>query len=147
MTNIIFFFLGIICGAAIVTICYLDVKYNKSRSEPIVIDGTKEIVYISGKMSKMDEADSKLKFKRAEQDLAKAGYNPINPWEIEKNDPNMTWGDCLLRDLKIINKYADSVYMLDNWRTSNGAKTEHYFAEGYGIRIFYQDEKEMKQND
>lgn len=102
------------------------------------IDESKTVVYISGQMSNMSEGESRHKFFIAEQYLKDKGYEVINPWNIQRG--KMTWAGYMLDDIRIIDRYANAMYMLDNWRQSNGAITEHYFAKGSGISIFYQDE-------
>lgn len=141
------FIFGIVLGCIVVWALTMSTRNLKKKSPVIIHDGTKEIVYISGKMSGMDERKSKHLFWVAEQHLRDMGYSVINPWNIEDrhNDCN-DWGDFIIDDLRIIHQYADCVYMLNNWRYSDGAKTEHDFAKGDGIRIFYQDQNE-NQND
>ena len=143
----ILFIFGMIIGSIIASACFIFAKNVKDKLPVIEHDGTKEIAYISGKMRGMDERESRHLFWVAEQHLRDKGYSVINPWEIEgKHTDCDDWGDFIIDDLRIIHQYADCVYMLNNWRDSDGAKTEHDFAIGDGIRIFYQDQNE-NQND
>ena len=96
-------------------------------------------VYISGKMRGMTEEESRRKFKEAELHLKALGCEVINPWdtEQEKKKHCKQWGDYILFDLKILSE-CDSIYMLDNWQDSWGAKCEHAFASGRGMEIIYE---------
>ena len=97
-------------------------------------------VYISGKMRGMTEEESRSKFKEAELHLKALGCEVVNPWdtEQEKKKHCKQWGDYILFDLKILSE-CDSIYMLDNWQDSWGAKCEHAYACGRDMKVLYQD--------
>lgn len=92
----------------------------------------KEKIYISGKMRGLEIEHSQKLFSDAEQFLIKHGFEPINPWNIIHTSD--IWGDRIIADLEIL-KDCDGIWMLENWRDSNGATCEYYFALGEGIRI------------
>jgi len=138
--TIITFIIGVLCGTVLGAFCFAILSNNKIDECAPVVDGTKEIVYISGKMRDMDERESRHLFWVAEQELKDKGYAVINPWSLEdKHRDCNCWADFIMDDLRIIHQYADCLYMLNNWRDSAGATTEHDFAKGDGIRIFYQE--------
>ena len=91
-------------------------------------------MYISGKMKGLD--DFKTHFNKIEE-LYKDKYFIVNPCRIEHTSDK--WEDRILVDLNII-KECDAIYMLDNWKDSNGAQVEHYFAQGMGKKIIYQSQ-------
>ena len=99
-------------------------------------------IYISGKMRGLPEEESRKLFKAAEQYLKTLGHDVINPWdsEKEKEERCLEWDDYILYDLRII-KHCDALFMLDNWQDSDGAKCEHAFARGRGMKIFYEKKK------
>ena len=90
-------------------------------------------------MRGLPEEKSRKKFKEAEIYLKFMGFDVVNPWntEDEKKRNCKDWGDFILYDLKII-KTCDSIFMLDNWKNSQGAKCEHAFACGMKINVIYQ---------
>ena len=94
---------------------------------------TKKKMYISGKMKGLD--NYKTLFSEAEKEF-QTNYRVMNPCRFEHTSD--AWEDRILHDLNII-KSCDVVYMLNNWKDSNGAQTEHYFAQGMGKEIIYQE--------
>ena len=71
----------------------------------------------------------------AEEKLIKMGYSPINP---VKNAPGgQTWEYYLRNDI-IKLMCCDSIYMLKGWRSSRGARLEHYIAKKLGFKIIYE---------
>lgn len=98
-------------------------------------------VYISGKMRGLPEEESRKKFEAAQQYLIELGHDVVNPWisEKEKEKQCVEWCDYILYDLKII-KTCDALFMLDNWKESEGAKCEHAFASGRGMEILYEEQ-------
>ena len=96
-------------------------------------------IYISGKMRGLPEEESRMKFEAARQYLIELGHDVVNPWdsEKEKEEQCLEWEDYILYDLRII-KHCDVLFMLDNWRDSDGAKCEHAFASGRGMEILYE---------
>jgi len=141
ITTIIIFTAGFFIGAIAGMFAMALFHANKDPYDYFDFEPGKEVVYISGKMRGMDERESKHRFWVAEQMLKDKGYNVINPWK-NPYEGHESWGELIIRDLAIIKRFADHLYMLDNWHLSSGAKTEHYFAEGNGISIFYQDEQD-----
>lgn len=89
-------------------------------------------VYISGKMRGISEDVSQKMFEEAEQFLIKHGFEPLNPWKFHHTSEK--WEDRILIDLMLL-KDCYGIWMLDNWRDSNGAQTEYYFARGVGLRF------------
>ena len=93
----------------------------------------KQKMYISGKMKGLD--DYKSLFAEIEY-LYRNEYKVMNPCRFEHTSDQ--WEDRILHDLNII-KGCDVVFMLNNWKDSNGAQVEHYFAQGMGKKIMYQE--------
>lgn len=115
-------------------------------------------MYISGKIGGKIVSDAvREKFKRAEETLSRH-FNPefcqfINPaseafqeamdvdfqWrQIPKNLP-----DILLYDLQWL-RTCDGIYMLEDWKESDGANLELDYARCTGMRILWQDEEDAK---
>lgn len=97
-------------------------------------------IYISGKMRGLPEEESRKKFEAARQYLIELGHDVVNPWDSEKEKEAQCseWSDYIMYDLRII-KGCNALYMLNNWRESNGAKCEHAFACGRGMEIIYEE--------
>lgn len=104
-------------------------------------------VYISGKMRGLPEEESRRRFEAARQYLIELGHDVVNPWDSEKEKEAqcLEWEDYILYDLRII-KHCDALFMLDNWRDSDGAKCEHAFASGRKMEILYETH-ESDDND
>lgn len=92
----------------------------------------KQTIYISGKMRGLEEQHSRKLFEEAENLLTAHGFNALNPWKFTHTSDR--WGDRITADLEIL-KSCDGIWMLENWRDSNGAIVEYYFARGEGIKI------------
>jgi len=99
-------------------------------------------IYISGQMTGIKNYNKKA-FMKAEKYLHKKGYKTVNPYRLSKmlnkikNNP--TYADYLRHDLEWLKK-CDSIYMLENWENSNGAKTEIDKAHELGLQIYFESE-------
>ena len=106
-------------------------KYNFVRDK-------KPKVYISGKITGLEEKVYKNNFNSAELYLTGLGYDVVNPVS-EVSIPNGTWKDYMRRDLKLLLD-CDYIYLLDNWTESTGAKIEYSLARDIGIEWLRLDE-------
>ena len=94
-------------------------------------------IYISGKIT--NNANYKADFEAAELALKIAGFQPVNPAE-EKLPDGATWADYMRHDIKLLCD-CDAIYMLYDWRESEGAKIEHNLARDLGMEIIYEIKK------
>lgn len=94
-------------------------------------------VYISGKMTGLNRVEFKKRFFEAEKMLMQYGYDVINPAIL--SDFNLTYAEFMLIDTTLLTM-CDAIYMLNNWRDSNGAKEELALAEAKGLKIMYEVE-------
>ena len=85
-----------------------------------------KIVYLSGKITGLSEAEYMLYFKNAELKLKQMGYRVINPAR-RGEIPGYKWEDYMKDCIKELCG-ADLIYHLPNWQESEGAKMEHYIA-------------------
>ena len=88
-------------------------------------------VYISGKIT--GDPDYKQKFKRAEEALAHMGATPINPARLPEGLDRKFYLPVCLQMLIT----ADVIYLLDDWKESEGAKIEEAVARYQGIPVIY----------
>ena len=101
-------------------------------------------VYISGKMSGMDEQQSKARFRVAENELAVHYGVPMdliyNPWVLDYIMPGADYEEYMTVDMAVL-ETCSAVYMLNNWQDSPGAKREHERAKELGLDIWYEQER------
>jgi len=62
--------------------------------------------------------------------------------ERNKDDPKGDWKKWINGDLEIIAR-CDAVYMLSNWRNSQGARIEHDKAVEVGLEILFEPDGEL----
>lgn len=103
-------------------------------------------VYISGKISGMDEMQSKAKFRKAENELwFKHRVHPcmtFNPWVLDYILKDAEYEEFMRVDLAVLS-ICDAIYMLNNWEDSAGAKRELAEAQRLGLDIYYEPEEEV----
>jgi predicted adenine nucleotide alpha hydrolase (AANH) superfamily ATPase len=93
-------------------------------------------VYIAGKISGLEPEEYKLNFKAAADRLAVDGHKILNPCAIVPQD--LDYEDQMAICMRLV-EIADVVFMLENWRRSNGARREHAHAVILGKQIVYQE--------
>ena len=85
-------------------------------------------LYLSGPMSGIPNKNY-TQFNWAAWLLRQAGYETINPWELDWADLTSTsWEEFLRRDIAALMK-CDGVATLPNWKQSKGARLEVYIAK------------------
>ncbi len=95
-----------------------------------------EKIYISGKITGLTNY-AEL-FEQADQVLTEQGFEVINPVKIKAHKRHdQSWESFMKIDLfALLN--CDSIYMLNNWRKSKGAKLELHIAKELNKIIYYQ---------
>lgn len=88
-------------------------------------------VYIAGPMSGYEGYNFPAFFTAATK-WREAGWEVINPAELDGQDTNQPWDFYLRRDLKLLVD-CDAIAMLPDWELSKGAKLEHYVAMKLGL--------------
>jgi hypothetical protein len=102
-------------------------------------------VYVAGPMRGI-KSFNYPKFEEATADLRARGYSVVSPAELDDETTyewclaspdgqhldeipsEDTWGDCLVRDIKIVIDKVDGVAVLPGWHKSTGARGETFFA-------------------
>ncbi len=96
--------------------------------------------YISGKISGLTQEEAFDKFEKAEEDVIKLGYIPVNPMKLLPYSPDLEWEDYMDKDLSVLLR-CQGIYMLPDWSASRGARIEYVVANEKGIKIIFEDEK------
>lgn len=111
-------------------------KQNNMKTHPIKgMEKEIKIIYISGKISGIENEAPKL-FNDAENLLKEQGFEVVNPMTIN-HEHDKSWLSYMKEDVKAMMD-CDSIYMLNNWKQSKGAKVERDIARQLGFTILYQ---------
>ena len=109
-----------------------------------------EFVYISGKISGLKPLQARGHFKKAANELAvHHNFNPryiINPMSLDVVFPAFQPEQFLRLDLVLV-EMADYIYMLKNWRDSDGAKAELAHAKKLNKKIMFEDPSEVAADE
>jgi hypothetical protein len=95
-------------------------------------------IYISGKITGLNEHDAFAKFARAEQDLSMFAHDPVNPMKLP-HDHDKTWHSYMKEDIRHLCD-CEAILMLNNWADSKGAIIENSLAIMLGIKVYFQTE-------
>ena len=95
-------------------------------------------IYIAGPMTGLPDLNFPA-FNRAAAILRAAGYEAINPAEINP-DPTAGWEACMRADIAELVK-CDGVALLPGWERSRGASLEAHIAHSLGMRLVYPGEQ------
>lgn len=96
----------------------------------------KKRIYIAGKITGMEERAKEL-FQDAEDYLRNLEHEPVNPMKLEHKHGGK-WQDYMKEGILAMMD-CDAVFMLENWRDSEGATIEHKIAVKLKMLIFYQE--------
>lgn len=104
-------------------------------------------IYLSGSISKLSYEEALSLFEAAEKKALKIAKEVVNPMKLAfelfqpKNPDDITWGEYMVNDLHaIMNKGIDSIYMLENWQSSDGANIELFVAQTKKMSIHFENE-------
>lgn len=83
-------------------------------------------LYLAGPMTGLPDENRPL-FRRAAEQLRKAGYTVYSPVEWEPQDASATYDDKLEIDISMIMKVRpEMIVLLPGWENSKGARAEAY---------------------
>lgn len=94
-------------------------------------------IYISGQITGLDIDQARKNFSDAEKIIVSMGHEPINPMKRVPYSTSFTWKDYMIKDIEILLKEADAIFMLSNYKKSKGARIEKYIAIETNKRIIY----------
>lgn len=84
-------------------------------------------IYLSGPMTGLPDLNRPAFYKAAKA-LRKAGYQVVNPPELDAAEHCQTWEQCLQRDIRHLTT-CEAIANLPNWKKSRGATLENYIGE------------------
>lgn len=113
-----------------------DQVCNECLNRKTIINKKKLRVYIAGKITGLPEAVYKQKFNQVEAQLVRTGHIALNPLNLVHQD--LSYDEQLKSCFNLI-EISDVVYMMDNWKKSNGARKEHAYANTLDKKIVYQE--------
>lgn len=91
-------------------------------------------IYISGKISGLPINEVISTFRSAEAKIRKFNLTPVSP--LDNGLPfEAQWSDQMGKDIAMLLR-CDAIYMLPNWRDSEGATIEYLIARQRRMRIF-----------
>ena len=94
--------------------------------------------YLSGSISNGGTKKSSFeRFNEAEEKLKSEGHTVYNPASWEQKEER-AWEWYLARDLMLILKEKPTLYMLQGWEVSQGARLEKQWAELLNLDIEYE---------
>lgn len=97
-------------------------------------------VYLSGKMTGLEESVYKENFRNAEMFYRACGYEVINPCNLSEivlqRKPNASYEDFMAEDLRAL-RSCTHIAMLEGWESSPGAKREKAEAKSNGLTIMF----------
>ena len=94
-------------------------------------------IYISGPITGLTYEQAWLNFKTAEEHLIEEGYDVVNPFN-NGLDPDDPWEAHMKADIKLL-MGCDAIYILSNWKESEGARIEIALAIALGYHIMKQE--------
>lgn len=94
------------------------------------------MIYISGKITGTD--NYLQRFERAEKHLNNMNITDvINPAKVNSYLPELSYSQYIKMSLCML-EMCDTIYMLNNWENSVGAKLEWEFAKANNYKIMYE---------
>lgn len=95
----------------------------------------KGLFFISGKIT--GDPDYMAKFAAAEEFLKSHGYDVINPAKVATTLPELEWAQYMKIDVMMLS-ICNKIYMLSDWKDSDGAKIELKFAQEHNMPILWE---------
>jgi len=102
-------------------------------------------IYLSGKISGLDEKLCYKKFDFAERLVKGLGHDVINPMKLP-HEGAVAWENYLANDIIILVEQVDAIFKLYDWEDSLGARLEVCLFEKLG-RPVYSNLFEIPHND
>ncbi|UOE48011.1 DUF4406 domain-containing protein [Mucilaginibacter sp. SMC90] len=94
-----------------------------------------QVVYIAGKVTGLPVDEYEAKFREAKTKLTAQGFHVLNPCDFI--GPEEDWQTAMRKATTLLNM-ADHIYMLPDWKDSQGAIFEHMQAVKFGLNTMYE---------
>jgi hypothetical protein len=98
----------------------------------------KPVIYIAGKVTGLPYEQVKQKFAEAKALMELANYAVLNPLDFIA--PDADWKEAMRMAIPLL-CMADRVFLLKDWRDSEGAVWEFETAVRMGIDVFFEDSR------
>ncbi len=96
------------------------------------------LYFISGAIS--NDENYREKFKKAQAKLVAQGHRVLNPIWLDDDIAHLTHDEYLHIDFAMID-VAEGMYMLSDWKISDGANKEHAYGNKNGKFIRYEEDE------
>ena len=97
-------------------------------------------VYLSGKMTGLEQSEYERNFKNGADFYKACGFLVVNPCdlsaEVQREKENPTYEDYMQKDLEAL-RTCTHIAMLEGWESSPGARRERAEAERLGLEIMF----------
>lgn len=93
-------------------------------------------IYLSGKISDLPHEEAVANFNLVERKYIKKGYKVVNPMKLKHNH-DKTWQSYMREDIKALMD-CDTIVMIPNWKSSEGACIEFNLAVNLGLNIIFE---------
>jgi hypothetical protein len=99
----------------------------------------KKCIYISGKVTGLPFNEVVKRFAQAATKLQERGWVVCDPvWHIINHDMrSYPYRDIMNKCINYLSQ-CDAIYMLKDWKDSNGARCEYFFAKGCKMEVFFE---------
>lgn len=94
-------------------------------------------VYISGQITGLPIEVARDRFEKAEEHIRFKGHPPVNPMKVSPFVEGKTWEAYMLDDIAALFD-CESIYMLNGWCNSRGARIELAIAQETGKRVVFE---------
>jgi hypothetical protein len=92
-------------------------------------------IYIAGQFTGIKYGQAYENFAKAEKDIKETGHEAINPLKIISE--HARWEQAMRESIKLMLD-CQGIFLLDNWKESEGAKIEFELACRLKFDIFYE---------
>lgn len=96
------------------------------------------MIYISGAITKIGVDKAMTRFEDAESRLKDLGYEVINPCRTNATLPQLSHEDYMVTSIAMLS-LCDTIFMLEGWEDSEGAKEELQYALEHGYTIIVEE--------